>query len=71
MALPCPAARSVLEILEIHQESSFDRISFQIEGVDGPVFAYFYQRSTQGRSKCDNDCWDNGKAASGGGLPTS
>jgi hypothetical protein len=35
MALPCPAARSVLEILEIHQESSFDRISFQIEGVDG------------------------------------
>ena len=43
----------------------------QIEGVDGPVFAYFYQRSTQGRSKCDNDCWDNGKAASGGGLPTS
>jgi gamma-glutamylcyclotransferase (GGCT)/AIG2-like uncharacterized protein YtfP len=42
-----------------------------IEGVDEPVFAYFYQRSTQGRSMCDNDCWDNGDAASGGGLPTS
>jgi gamma-glutamylcyclotransferase (GGCT)/AIG2-like uncharacterized protein YtfP len=42
-----------------------------IEGVDERVFAYFYQRSTQGRALCDNDCWANGNAASGGGLPTS
>ncbi|HEV3116140.1 MAG TPA: gamma-glutamylcyclotransferase family protein [Gemmataceae bacterium] len=31
-----------------------------IEGVDEPVFAYLYQRSTQGRTLCDNDCWVNG-----------
>ena len=29
-----PAARSVREIPEIHPERSFDRLSFQIEGVD-------------------------------------
>jgi gamma-glutamylcyclotransferase (GGCT)/AIG2-like uncharacterized protein YtfP len=42
-----------------------------IEGTNEPVFAYFYQRSTQGRALCDNHCWVNRNAASGGRLPTS
>jgi gamma-glutamylcyclotransferase (GGCT)/AIG2-like uncharacterized protein YtfP len=42
-----------------------------VEGVEEPVFAYFHQQSIPGRALCDNDCWVNRKAASGGGLPTS
>jgi gamma-glutamylcyclotransferase (GGCT)/AIG2-like uncharacterized protein YtfP len=42
-----------------------------IEGMDESVFAYFFQRSTQGRALCDNNCWVNSSVAAGGGLPTS
>jgi gamma-glutamylcyclotransferase (GGCT)/AIG2-like uncharacterized protein YtfP len=42
----------------------------ELEGVTDAAFAYYYQKSTDGRALCDNDCWVNHDAA-GGGLPTS
>jgi gamma-glutamylcyclotransferase (GGCT)/AIG2-like uncharacterized protein YtfP len=30
-----------------------------LEGVDGPAYAYLYQRSVEGRALCEQDHWAN------------